>query len=65
MRPHRTDPVSLAFGLLFLGIAGWWGLTRFVHVGIEPGGWIIAVILLVMGTVGLVGALRRRGDPGP
>ncbi len=64
MRRHRTDPISLAFGLLFLGVAGWWGLTRFVHLGFQPAGWIIALVLIVVGGVGLVGALRRRPDPG-
>lgn len=64
MRGHRTDAVSLIFGLGFLFIALWWLLRRWVSVGLPTLGWIVAAALITLGAVGLVGALRgNRGGP--
>lgn len=58
MKTHRTDVVSLVFGLIFLAIVGWWLLSRTVTVGLPALGWIAAAALIFLGVVGLLGALR-------
>ncbi|MEV0809967.1 hypothetical protein [Micromonospora sp. NPDC050200] len=58
MRVHRTDLVSLAFGLLFLGLSVWWLLAQILGLALPPVGWFLAGALLVTGLLGLVGALR-------
>lgn len=58
MRPHRTDGVSLGFGLIFLLIALWWGLSRVVTLALPALGWLIAGTLILFGVVGLMGAIR-------
>jgi hypothetical protein len=62
MKRHSTDPVSLAFGLIFAGIAGWWLVGRYVldvHVNMPYLGLILAVALIVLGLLGVAGSLRR------
>ena len=62
MKRHSTDPVSLAFGLIFAGIAGWWLVGRYVldvDVNIPYLGLILAVALIVLGLLGVAGSLRR------
>jgi hypothetical protein len=66
MKRHSTDPVSLAFGLIFAGIAGWWLIGRYildVHVNIPNLGLIMAAALIVLGLLGVVGSLRRESKP--
>lgn len=65
MKPHRTDAISLVFGVLFLGIACWWLINRTLSVGLPTLGWIVAGGLIALGAVGLLGALRsnRPGSP--
>lgn len=58
MKTHRTDGVSLTFGLIFLFIAGWWFLARGVHFNSPQIGWFLAGGLILLGTLGLIGALR-------
>ncbi|MEU5940628.1 hypothetical protein ABZ807_15895 [Micromonospora sp. NPDC047548] len=58
MRVHRTDLVSLAFGLLFLGLSVWWLLAQILGLALPPVGWFLAGALLVTGLLGLIGALR-------
>jgi hypothetical protein len=58
MNRHRTDAISLAFGAVFLLIAGWWAVGRTIDVGLPAFGWTLAVGLIVVGVLGLVGALR-------
>jgi hypothetical protein len=63
-----VDGVSLSFGLLFLGAAVLWLVTRFVTVPAGALGWIVAGGLILVGWAGVVGTLlnnRRRhaGDP--
>jgi hypothetical protein len=69
MRPHRTDVVSLVFGLVFLAIVLWWVLGLTVSVALPPLGWLVAAGLIVLGVLGLLGSLgtdrirgRRRLD---
>jgi hypothetical protein len=64
MKPHRTDGVSLSFGLIFLAFAAVWAATRVVTIGLPALGWLVAGALLVFGVIGLLGALRSgRREP--
>ncbi|WFE23438.1 hypothetical protein O7621_09205 [Solwaraspora sp. WMMD937] len=65
MKRHRTDGVSLTFGLIFLLIAGWWLIAQSVNLPLPRVGWIVAGGLILIGVLGLVGALRsgRREPP--
>jgi hypothetical protein len=58
MKSHRTDGLSLAFGLVFLAAVGWWFFGRTVDIALPKLGWFIAGALIVFGVVGLLGALR-------
>ena len=64
MRRHPTDPVSLVFGLLFLGVALLWGttgrgtLTR--QSIIDEPGWRLPLLLVGVPGGQPVGATRRQ-----
>jgi len=58
MRPHRTDGVSLSFGLLFFGIVLWWAVAQLWTVRLPAGGWLVAGALILFGVIGLSGAIR-------
>jgi hypothetical protein len=64
MRPHRTDGVSLSFGLIFLLVALWWAVAQVVTLRLPALGWLIAGGLILFGTIGLLGAIRsgRRAE---
>lgn len=65
MKSHPTDLLSLVFGLLFLGAAGWWLTARLVPLDLATIGWLVAGGLVALGGVGIVHALttaRRRKD---
>ncbi len=64
MRPHRTDGVSLSFGVIFLMVALWWAVAQVVHLRLPALGWLIAGALILFGVVGLMGAIRsgRRAE---
>jgi hypothetical protein len=65
MKTHRTDGLSLAFGLVFLVAVGWWFFGRTVDIALPQLGWLAAAALIVFGALGLFRALRsdagRRG----
>ena len=65
MRPHRTDGVSLSFGVLFLLVVTYWAISRVVTVHLPATGWLVAGALILFGTIGLLGAIRsgRRAEP--
>lgn len=68
MKPHRTDGVSLSFGLLFLAVALWWAVAQVVTVRLPALGWLAACALILFGVVGLLSAIRsgRRAEvPAP
>ncbi len=67
MKAHRTDVVSFAFGLVFLGLSVWWLLARILGLVLPPVGWFLAGALILVGLLSLVGALRsgRHTDPEP
>ena len=58
MRPHRTDGISLSFGLLFLLVAAWWAIAQVVTVHLPAAGWLVAGALIMFGAIGLLGAIR-------
>ncbi|WP_326551434.1 hypothetical protein [Micromonospora sp. NBC_01813] len=58
MKRHRIDGVSLTFGLIFSLIAGWWVIAQYVDVPLPRVGWVVAGGLILVGLLGLVGALR-------
>ncbi|RGC70730.1 hypothetical protein C5N14_02545 [Micromonospora sp. MW-13] len=63
MKAHRTDFVSLVFGLVFVALAAWWLFAQLLGLDLPPVGWFLAGGLILVGTLGLVGALRSgRGD---
>jgi hypothetical protein len=64
MKPHRTDGVSLSFGLIFLAVALWWAVAQVVTVRLPALGWLAAGALILFGVVGLLSAIRsgRRAE---
>lgn len=58
MRPHRTDGISLSFGLIFLFVAVWWAIAQVVTVRLPAAGWLVAGGLILFGAIGLIGAIR-------
>jgi Na+-transporting methylmalonyl-CoA/oxaloacetate decarboxylase gamma subunit len=67
MKPHRTDGVSLSFGVIFLLVALWWAVSRVVNIHLPAIGWLVAGALILFGVIGLLGAIRsgRRTVPEP
>ena len=67
MRPHRTDGVSLSFGVIFLLVALWWAVSQMVHLRLPALGWLVAGALILFGVIGLLGAIRsgRRAEREP
>jgi hypothetical protein len=66
MKPHRTDGVSLSFGVIFLLVALWWAVSRAVNIHLPAVGWLIAGALILFGVIGLLGAIRSgRRTPEP
>lgn len=59
MKAHPTDGLSLTLGVIFLAIVGWWALARTVDLTLPNLGWFVAAGLILLGSLGLVGALRR------
>jgi len=64
MRRHDTDPISLLFGLLFLGVVAMLGVLATdasrsaVHLG-------FAIVLLGAGAAGLAASLHRGRERPP
>lgn len=65
MKAHRTDGLSLTFGLVFLAIVAWWLVAATVDLSLPNLGWFVAGALIVLGLLGLVGALRSGRDAAP
>ena len=64
MKAHRTDGVSLTFGLIFLAIVAWWLVAQILHLSLPAVGWFLAGALILVGVFGLLGALRSGVAPG-
>jgi hypothetical protein len=58
MKAHRTDGISLSFALIFFAIFAWWTIAQVVDLELPAVGWFIAGGLILLGVLGLVGALR-------
>jgi uncharacterized membrane-anchored protein len=64
MQRHDTDPISLLFGLLFLGVVAMLGVLATdasrsaVHLG-------FAIVLLGAGAAGLAASLHRGRERSP
>jgi hypothetical protein len=65
MKKHRTDVVSLVFALVFLAISVWWLLAHLFDPRLPSIGWFLASALILLGVLGLVGALRSGREPTP
>jgi hypothetical protein len=65
MNVHRTDRISLGFGLTFLMLVLWWLLIMGLDVAVPTAGWFIAGGLILFGILGLVTSLqpRRKEEP--
>jgi hypothetical protein len=66
VKPHPTDHLSLAFGVLFLTIAGWWLIAQATDlvVSLRVMGWLVAGLLVTVGGVGVVTAIRSGRSSG-
>jgi hypothetical protein len=60
---HDVDPVSLTFGLIFLGIANAWLMVETGASEIDGLRWFFPVLLLGAGAAGVVSSLRRSRRP--
>ena len=58
MKPHRTDGISLSFGLIFLLVVLWWAVSQVVTLRLPAVGWLVASALILFGVIGLLGAIR-------
>ena len=58
MKAHRTDGISLSFALVFFAIFAWWTIAQVVDLELPAVGWFVAGGLILLGVLGLVGALR-------
>ena len=67
MKSHRTDGVSLTFGVIFLVILAWYLAAGAVRMNLPQVGWFVAGGLILLGLGGLIGALRgsRSAPPAP
>jgi drug/metabolite transporter superfamily protein YnfA len=57
MKAHRTDSLSLFFGLAFLLIAGGYLAGSYLNLDLPGMGWFVAAGLIVLGVVGAITAL--------
>lgn len=63
MNLHRTDKLSLVFGVLFLVFVLCWLFGSQFSIDAPTAGWFIAGGLILFGVLGLVGSLRPRRRP--
>jgi hypothetical protein len=61
MKLHRTDGLSLAFGLVFLAAAGLWLLARLVTLNAATVGWLAVGGLVMLGGLGIAHAIINSG----
>jgi hypothetical protein len=66
MKTHPLNVSHLVVGLVFLGIAGTWALRATGLVGADAVHWLLPLILVAAGALGLVGftakGLKHRDD---
>ncbi len=54
MKTHPLNVGYLVIGLVFLGLAGSWWLHQIGAVGLDEIRWLLPLVLVVAGAVGLV-----------
>ena len=55
---------ALAFGAIFVAAAVWWVLNHSFALDLPSLGWIVALVLIAVGALGIISVLRgdRRRD---
>lgn len=59
---RRIDVPALIFGALFLVIAAWWLTDRNFAVNVPNVGWLVAILLIAGGALGITRAIRAGTD---
>jgi peptidoglycan biosynthesis protein MviN/MurJ (putative lipid II flippase) len=61
---RRPDIAALAFGAIFVAAAVWWVLNHSFALDLPSLGWIVALVLIAVGALGIISVLRgdRRRD---
>lgn len=64
MSRRRPDIAALAFGAIFVAAALWWVLNHSFALDLPSLGWIVALVLIAVGALGIISVLRgdRRRD---
>jgi predicted membrane channel-forming protein YqfA (hemolysin III family) len=57
MKSHRTDALSLFFGVAFILISGGYLASSYLRFDLPEAGWFIAGALIFLGLVGAITAL--------
>jgi hypothetical protein len=55
---RRPDVAAFAFGAIFVAAAVWWLVNHSFAVDFAGFGWILAVVLIVIGVIGIWSVLR-------
>jgi hypothetical protein len=63
MKAHRTDALSLAFGMLFLIIAGAFLANRAFDVRLPDMGILVAIGIVILGAIIAITALFPHRNP--
>jgi hypothetical protein len=63
MKAHRTDALSLAFGMLFLIIAGAFLANRAFEVRLPDMGILVAIGIVILGAIIAITALFPHRKP--
>jgi putative Mn2+ efflux pump MntP len=59
MKTRHPDVPAMVFGLIFMGIAGWYFVDRHDGFNLPSIGWITAGLLILLGIAGISSALRN------
>jgi hypothetical protein len=59
VKRHEADAVSLVFGLIFVGLAAGWALSRANLVDFADLQFAGPILLIAAGAIGLIVSLRR------
>lgn len=56
---HPVNITQLVVGLVFLGVAGTWALVASGTLATDQLGWVLPLLLVAAGTVGLVAVVAK------
>jgi hypothetical protein len=59
MKTHPMNVSALVVGLVFLGLAGSWGLREAGAIDYGDAAWLLPVLLVTAGTIGFVAAVTK------